>query len=89
MTVTQKVTKPVRPEKAAKIISDLSQWRLCVIDVDDILRAIDIQQHNKLSFWDSLIICSAIRLNCAVLLTEDLCNGRTYEGIKALNPFAR
>jgi len=89
VTVVQKVASPMQPEMAAKIISDLSQWRLCVTDIDDILEAINIHQRNKLSFWDALIICSANKLGCAVLLTEDLSNGQFYEGIRVLNPFAQ
>ena len=84
----QKVARPMRSEMAAKIISDLSAWRLYVPDVSDILEAIDIQQRNKLSFWDALIICSAKKLGCVVLLTENLNSGQLYEGIKAQNPFA-
>jgi predicted nucleic acid-binding protein len=73
---------------AARIISDLSAWRLHVPDVSDILEAIDIQQRNKLSFWDALIICSAKKLGCVVLLTEDFNSGQLYEGIRVQNPFA-
>ena len=89
VTMVQKVAKPMQPEIAARIISDLSQWRLHVTDVDDILEAVDIHQRNRISFWDALIICSANKLGCALLLTEDLSSGRLYEGIKALNPFAQ
>lgn len=89
VTMVQKVAKPMRPEIAARIITDLSQWRMHVTDVGDILEAIDIHQRNRLSFWDALIICSAGKLDCAVLLTEDFSSGRLYEGIKALNPFAQ
>lgn len=73
---------------AAMIISDLAQWRLHVPDVNDVLEAIDTQQRNKLSFWDAMIICSAKKLGCALLLTEDLKNGQFYEGIKAQNSFS-
>ncbi len=89
VAVVQKVPKPIQPEIAAGIISDLSQWRLHVTGADDILEAINIHQRNRISFWDALIICSANKLGCEVLLTEDLSNGQYYEGTKALNPFAQ
>ncbi len=88
VTVVQKAARPMQPQMAAKIISDLSTWRLHVPDVSEVLEAIDIQQRNRLSFWDALIICSAKKLGCVVLLTEDLNSGQLYEGIKAQNPFA-
>ena len=87
VTVVQKVANPLLPEVTARIISDLSQWRLHVPEVDDVLEAIDIHQRNRLSFWDALIICSAKKLGCTVLLTEDLNNGQFYEGVQAQNPF--
>ena len=88
VTVVQKVARPMQPRMAAKIISDLSTWRLHVPDVSDVLEAIDIQQRNRLSFWDALIICSAKKPGCVVLFTEDLNSNQLYEGIKVQNPFA-
>ncbi|HHY45748.1 MAG TPA: PIN domain-containing protein [Firmicutes bacterium] len=88
VTVCQKTRKPLGPEVAARIISSLSQWHLHVPDVEDILEAIDVHQRNRLSFWDALIICSAKRLGCDVVWTEDLNPGQSYEGIKVLNPFS-
>jgi predicted nucleic acid-binding protein len=57
-------------------------------DVKDVLEAIEIQQQYKLSFWDSLIICSAKKSGCDVIWTEDLNNGQRYEGVVVLNPFS-
>ncbi|GAB6273188.1 MAG: PIN domain-containing protein [Peptococcaceae bacterium] len=87
VTIVQKVARPLRPEMAAQIISDLSQWKLHIPIVSDVLEAIDIHQRNKLSFWDALIICSAKKLGCAILWTEDLNTDQCYEGVKVLNPF--
>lgn len=88
VTVVQKVPNPLEPEVACQIISDLSQWHVHVPDVDDILEAVRVQQRNKLSFWDSLIIWSAKSLGCEVVWTEDLSHGRSYEGVKVLSPFS-
>lgn len=88
VVVVQKVTRPLKPEVASRIIYDLSQWRLHVPEVGDFLDAIDIHQRNKISFWDALIICSAKKLGCSVILTEDLNDGQVYEGVVAKNPFA-
>ncbi len=87
VTVTHKVARPVSPELASRIISDFSQWRLHVPDATDILDAIDIQQRNRLSFWDALIICSAKKMGCTMVLTENLNDGQFYERILAQNPF--
>ncbi|MDK2879082.1 MAG: hypothetical protein PWR06_1798 [Thermoanaerobacteraceae bacterium] len=87
VTVVQKTSKPILIDRAARIITDLKEWNVHIPDVNDILYAIDIQQRNKLSFWDSLIICSAKKLNCDVIWSEDLNHGQYYEEIVVMNPF--
>lgn len=87
VSITKKVDKPVTPEFASGIIADLSSWELHAHDDESIIEAIRIQQRNSISFWDSLIICSAVSLNCDVIWSEDLSSGQNYEGILLLNPF--
>jgi len=48
VNVTQKVAKPVAPEVAAQIISDLSAWQVHQPGVDDILDAIQLQGRQTL-----------------------------------------
>ncbi|NLU50194.1 MAG: PIN domain-containing protein [Syntrophomonadaceae bacterium] len=88
VTVVQKVARPLQPDMASQIICDLSQWRIHMPRVGDILEAIEIHQRNKLSFWDAMIVCSARKLDCGVIWTEDLNEGQVYEGVKALSPFS-
>jgi predicted nucleic acid-binding protein len=52
-----------------------------------VIEAIHIQQRNKISFWDAMIICSAKELGCKIIWTEDLNPNQLYEGIKVVNPF--
>ncbi|NPV73211.1 MAG: PIN domain-containing protein [Pelotomaculum sp.] len=87
VTVVQKLPRPIKPEMAAAIIADLSQWRLHIPDADDVLEAIEIHRRNGLSFWDAMIICSAKKMGCSVLFTEDLNSGQLYEGVRVQNPF--
>jgi predicted nucleic acid-binding protein len=49
---------------------------------------IEISRRNLISFWDALIIESAVKLKCDVVFSEDLNPGQTYEGVKIVNPFA-
>jgi predicted nucleic acid-binding protein len=85
--VTRKISEPLATENAVLIIEDLANWDYHVPDVDDILAAIKIQQRNNLSFWDALIIHSAKKMKCKIIWSEDLNNGRFYDGIKVSNPF--
>lgn len=85
--VTRKIPSPLIPDTAALIISDYGNWPCHTLDVNDLLEAIRIQQRYDLSFWDALIICSSIKLDCKIIWSEDFNNSQFYEGIKVLNPF--
>ena len=49
--------------------------------------AIDIMKQYDLQFYDSLLLATAKENGCDTFLTEDLNDGQTYCGIKAVNPF--
>ena len=87
VTLTKKVAYPLKPGEAANVIHNLGQWVIHMPDVEDILKAIDIQQQFSLSFWDAMIVCSARSTNCDILWSEDLNTGQIYEGVKVINPF--
>ncbi|MDI3481311.1 MAG: hypothetical protein PWQ97_966 [Tepidanaerobacteraceae bacterium] len=88
VTITKKVKRPLPPLQASQIISDLGLWKLDIPDVNSILEAIQISQRYMISFWDSLIVCSAINLNCDIIWSEDLNSGQYYNKTKVINPFS-
>ena len=88
VNVTRKVARPLTPEAAAQIIGDLSVWLVHRPTVDDMLYAIRLQSRFQISFWDALIIASALQLGCPVLWSEDLNPGQVYEQVTVVNPFA-
>lgn len=61
---------------------------LVLITLDDILGGIDLHRLHRISFWDGLLVQSARRAGCTTLLTEDLQNGRRFDGVIVRNPFA-
>ncbi|NPV70718.1 MAG: PIN domain-containing protein [Firmicutes bacterium] len=87
VTVTRKLSIGLPQETAAQIVDDLSTWHVHSPDAQDVLRAIDIECRYKISFWDAMIIRSALRLQCEVILSEDLSSGGVYDGITVINPF--
>ena len=50
-------------------------------------RALEIRKQYGLQFYDSLLLAAAESVGCDEILTEDLSDGQTYCGIKAVNPF--
>jgi predicted nucleic acid-binding protein len=53
-----------------------------------IKKALQIQKAHKYSYWDCLIIASALENNCSTLYTEDMQDGHVIENrLKIVNPF--
>lgn len=77
------VAVPIAREKVALF----ARLHVARIEVDDILNAIDLQRLHQLSFWDSLLVQCARRAGCATLVTEDLQDGRRFDGLEVQNPF--
>jgi predicted nucleic acid-binding protein len=89
VTVTTKLPKPVKPNRARGIVRAYSRWRLETNGIDAILLASEVQEKHRISFRDGLIIAAAARSGAERLLTEDLNDGQLIEGVLISNPFAR
>jgi predicted nucleic acid-binding protein len=87
VNVTRKIPRPLEHNLARQLVADISQWRLHVPDVDDVLQAIDLQNSYQLSFWDAMVLHSAARLGCNKLYSEDLSHGQIYGDVRVINPF--
>jgi predicted nucleic acid-binding protein len=87
--VTQKIAQPLLIKKAREICEYLSTWDV----VDNVkyitLKAIDLQEKYRFSFWDSLVVQAAIQGGASVLLSEDLPDDQLVEGVRIVNPFQR
>ncbi len=48
----------------------------------------DIKKRYRFSYWDSLIIASALENNCSILYSEDMQHSQVIEdNLKIINPF--
>jgi predicted nucleic acid-binding protein len=84
VNVTMKIATPISPAEARAIIGRYL-WQ--VNAPESVLRASEIQEPYRLSFWDALIIAAATKVGAGILFTEDLNNGQMIEGIEIINPF--
>lgn len=82
---TQKMGMP--PEEAAAVIRDLSSWTIHRPALADIVTATEWQSRYKLSWWDSMILQSAVALGCHTLWTEDFSDGQRFGAVEIRNPF--
>jgi predicted nucleic acid-binding protein len=87
VNVTQKVPNPMDYVNAIGIIRDLKYWKVHEPKIEDVLNAVDIQQRYQISFWDAMILQSALQLECSLLWSEDLNPDQVYESVKLINPF--
>jgi len=87
VNVTQKVTKPLSAEAAAQIIADLSVWEMHCPTMEDVLEAIRLHKRYQISFWDAMILASALQLGCQVLWSEDLNPGQFHGLVEVQSPF--
>ena len=85
--LTKKIPAPVDSIIVEQIIRDFLKWRTVAIDGDMILEAINIHIKHKFSFWDSLIIASAVSGRANMIFSKDLSDSQTIEGIVIKNPF--
>jgi len=87
--VTTKILNPLSLKNAKLVLEYLSTWDVVANDKYLTLKAIDIQERYRFSFWDSLIIQAAIQGQTRLLFSEDLPDGQAVMDMKILNPFTR
>lgn len=87
VVVTKKLSNPLDPQTAYKAVQNLSVISVVQIDTEMILKAITTSQKDTISFWDSLIIQSAIVGGAKKLYSEDLQHGRKFDNLEIQNPF--
>jgi predicted nucleic acid-binding protein len=77
-------------------------WREIAEAISDVLTVLDpplaltldlhaaaraLAEDHRLSFYDALIVASAIEAGCDILYTEDMQHGRAIGGLAIVNPF--
>jgi predicted nucleic acid-binding protein len=78
------------------------EWREIGQAISDVLALVDLPlaltldlhaaaralaEDHRLSFYDALIVVSAIEAGCNVLYSEDMQHGRAFGGLAVTNPF--
>ena len=89
--VTRKIRRPLAPEqalRAADHLGHLEVWPVHRILVRNAMEsAMERRIASKLSYWDCLIVETAIEARARVLLTEDLEDGQLFGNLRVRNPF--
>jgi predicted nucleic acid-binding protein len=80
--------KGVSADTARRHLIAYSRLSVVQVTTDLILAAIDLHRLHQVSFWDALILRAARAGGCSVVLSEDLNDGQTFDGVRVENPFA-
>lgn len=87
MNITRKIPNPMSSPDALGAVQNYSAWTTHSPDGADVVAAIRLHHAVQLSFWDAMVVHSALCLRCSVLWTEDLNDGQQIQGLRVINPF--
>jgi predicted nucleic acid-binding protein len=81
----------VAPAAAAESLQGLASagFAIQAVSTETVFKAAARCEADRLSYWDALIIESALAADCTLLYSEDLQPGRQHDTLRVLNPFAR
>lgn len=85
--MTYDITVGRRHELARERVKALALWPTHTPRTSDVLAAIDIAESARVSFWDAMILRSAVELGRKTLWTEDLNAGQVIYGARIANTF--
>ena len=88
VVVTRKLARPLAPDVAEQAVRDFATLAVREVTPALILLAIRRSIDFRLSFWDALVVETAIGAGATVILTEDLQDGLMMDGVRVVNPFA-
>ena len=89
VNVTRKIPSPLSRSLAREIVETYGVWHLENIGLAHVLRASELEERHRLSFWDALIVAAAQAAGASRILSEDLSDGHRIAGITIENPFRR
>jgi predicted nucleic acid-binding protein len=87
VTVTRKFQRTVSPETADRMVERMARLPVVDISADRVRAAVAGSRTWDVSYWNALILVSAQAADCSRLLSEDLAEGRVYDGVRVENPF--
>jgi predicted nucleic acid-binding protein len=88
VALTRRIPQPLSTHDARAVVSDMGTWRVMAPGHQDVLDAIDGASRWQVSFWDAMILTTALRAEAGTVWSEDLNDGQAYDGAVVHNPFA-
>lgn len=86
--VGQRKLRVPLPELRATI-RDFSPAATAPFDRSTCELAYEVEDETRFSYYDCLLLASALQARCGIFYSEDLQDGRCLDGLRIINPFAR
>lgn len=85
---TKKFISPLKAVDAKSYLQKVL-FPLCAVfpNLNIYQNTIEIQEKTGYSFYDSMIVASALSQDCSILYSEDLHNGMKIDDLQVINPF--
>ena len=87
VTVTRKLAVPLPADAAADAVDSLCALQVQALHPEHARSAVWRSRSSRLSYWDALIVETALGAGADVLYTEDLQHGQAIDGLRIVNPF--
>jgi len=86
-SASRKLSRPLSDQQAEEMVGYFATFSPLPEDARMVLGAVRRSREYMHSFWDALIVESALSAGANRLLTEDLQHGQEIEGLHIENPF--
>jgi predicted nucleic acid-binding protein len=80
--------RDIAPETVFGMADEILVWGSTPISADALLVARRLRVSTAYSWWDCLLLASAIELGCTHFLSEDLQDGQRIDSLTIVDPFA-
>ena len=82
-----KLAVPLSADATSRAVDALCELQVETLDSGLMRAAVRRSRVSRLSYWDSLIVETALSAGADVLFTEDLQDGQAIDGLRVVNPF--
>ena len=87
VSVTRKLARPLDTVRAIRALDALCAFSVRPLGADLLRSAVRRSNATLVSYWDALIIETALDAGATVLLTEDLQHSQEFGRLRVVNPF--
>ena len=86
VNLRRRVDPPLPTDEIRRLIRDYMSWEIVANTAESVVEALDLEARYRTSFWDALILQSALHCGATILYSEDMAAGQKYGAVQVINP---